>query len=151
MLHKYECDKCDSICYIESEVWESCPICEETPEEQKQRERAEHAEYMKLAAMEKCDSYANRYAQAAKERDELQKRIDRFVQDCGTTMYPCPRCGHGMSSRKGCLHCQRDELYSALYSLLNEAKCYAGTSKHLMRECEEAEQLINKLKSDRSK
>ena len=45
----------------------------------------------------------------------------------------------------------QDELLEALHSLLLEAKCRAGMSKHLMRECEEAEQLINKLKSDRSK
>ena len=75
MLNKYECEKCGSVCYIESEVWESCPICEETPEEKKQRERAEHAEYVKLAAVEKCDSYANRYAQAAKERDRYAQLL----------------------------------------------------------------------------
>ncbi len=44
MLHKYECEKCGGVCYIESEVWESCPICEETPEERKLRERAEQVE-----------------------------------------------------------------------------------------------------------
>ncbi len=75
MLNKYECEKCGSVCYIESEVWESCPICEETPEERKQRERAEYAEYVKLAAVERCDSYANRYAQASKVRDRYAQLL----------------------------------------------------------------------------
>jgi hypothetical protein len=44
------------------------------------------------------------------ERNELQKRLDNFVRDCGTTMFTCPGCGHGMSSRTGCLYCQRDKL-----------------------------------------
>jgi hypothetical protein len=45
-----------------------------------------------------------------RERNELQKRLNNFVRDCGTTMSACPECGHGMSSRTGCLHCQRDKL-----------------------------------------
>jgi uncharacterized Zn finger protein (UPF0148 family) len=44
MLYKYECEKCSSFCYIGSEVWEFCPICEETPEDRKLKERAEQAE-----------------------------------------------------------------------------------------------------------
>ena len=81
MLHNYECEKCGSICYIEGEMWESCPICEETPEEIKQRERAEHAEYIKLAAIEKCDSYANRYAHTARERDALRRALENLLDD----------------------------------------------------------------------
>ena len=44
---------------------------------------------------------------------------------------------------------ERDELRRTLHSLLLEAECYAGISKHLMQECEEAEQLINRLKGDK--
>lgn len=42
--YKYECDQCGSVLYIEAEVWESCPICEETPIERDLRERAIKAE-----------------------------------------------------------------------------------------------------------
>ena len=37
---------------------------------------------------------------------------------------------------------ERNELHSALHSLWLQAKCHAGVSKHLMRECEEAERLV---------
>ncbi len=37
---------------------------------------------------------------------------------------------------------ERDELRKALHSLLLEAECYAGMSKHLMRECEEARRVL---------
>jgi hypothetical protein len=40
----------------------------------------------------------------------LQKRLNNFIRDCGTTMFMCPECGHGMSSKTGCLYCQRDNL-----------------------------------------
>jgi hypothetical protein len=55
-----------------------------------------------------------RAERAERERDDLQKRLNNFIRDCGTTMSACPECGHGMSSRSGCLHCQRDELWEAL-------------------------------------
>ena len=57
MLHKYECEHCGSVCYTESEVWESCPICEETPDERKMRERAEQVEQERDRLREERDCY----------------------------------------------------------------------------------------------
>jgi chromosome segregation ATPase len=138
MLNEYECEKCGSICYTESEIWEFCPICEETPEERSLRKRAEQAEWERDRLRE--------------ERNELQKRLNNFARDCGTTMSACPECGHGMSSRSGCLQCQRDklreerdELLNALIDLLREASPYTPMSKHLLRECEDAEKTLEKL------
>jgi len=37
---------------------------------------------------------------------------------------------------------ERDELHLALHRLWLEAKCHAGISKHLMRECEAAGRLV---------
>lgn len=37
---------------------------------------------------------------------------------------------------------ERDELHTALHKLWLEAKCHAGVSKHLMRECEQAGRLV---------
>jgi hypothetical protein len=86
------------------------------------------------------------------ERNELRRRHNNFVRDCGTAMYPCPECGHGMSSRTGCLHCQkdklrreRDEFLNALIDLLREASPYTPMSKHLLRECENAEKTLEEL------
>jgi uncharacterized Zn finger protein (UPF0148 family) len=92
MLNEYECEKCGSICYTESEIWEFCPICEETPEERSLRKRAEHAE---------------------RERDRLRE--------------------------------ERDELLNSLIDLLREASPYTPMSKHLLRECEDAEKTLEKL------
>ena len=37
---------------------------------------------------------------------------------------------------------ERGELHTVLHRLWLEAKCHAGVSKHLMRECEQAGRLV---------
>ena len=44
MWNRYECKTCGSICYIEGELWTSCPICEEALTERKIKIRAAIAE-----------------------------------------------------------------------------------------------------------
>ena len=75
MLHKYECEKCGSVCYTESEAWESCPICEETPAEWRMRERAEQAEKKEEVAQQEAirASEIAKHEQEARERDERER------------------------------------------------------------------------------
>ena len=42
--------------------------------------------------------------------EALQKKFDAFVRDSGTTCVPCPECGHGMTSKEGCLYCEAQRL-----------------------------------------
>ena len=69
MLNKYECEKCGSTCYIEGELWTSCPICEETHTERKIKMRAAVAE-------QKRDHYAALLGLAARFAEEnLESQI----------------------------------------------------------------------------
>jgi hypothetical protein len=70
--------------------------------------------------------FRERLAEKNREIEKLQQRFDNFIRDCGTTMYPCPKCGHGMSSRAGCLHCQIDELRQELEECRKAFLKYSG-------------------------
>ncbi len=81
MLHKYECDKCGSVCYIESEVWESCPICEVTPEERRLKDRAERAENLLDYVCDKIyDWHSDCDCHSVGPMRECINKIEKFLE-----------------------------------------------------------------------
>lgn len=85
----------------------------------------EHAQSLK----HKLDNHPQRLLDKLKEETELgnrlatqylelERRFDRYVKDQGSTCYPCPDCGRGMNSQKGCLWCEVKRLKQQLYDAL---------------------------------
>lgn len=80
-----------------------CPRCK--------ADRWLRVDYEKLQA----DLAAER--QKVTELEAENKRLNQFVKSSGTTCFPCPECGRGMTSRDGCLWCKVQKAEAELAAL----------------------------------
>ena len=72
----------------------------------------------------------------------MEETMGRFVQSGEREITPIQEQLRQEREAREQAERERDELHLALHRLWLEAKCHAGISKHLMRECEAAGRLV---------